>query len=161
MDILLLVVFIAAVVFFSFRSKFAKPPEADLEKVGSVVSAYGAFLGNVDVGVHLFRDEKVLPFPKSVIESELLVALSITDDQSMKDHLKVGLLYLPYFQKDVGPEGLHKFGADISKLGDDAVSVINASVNDKHHQARFAELEKKSDAEMKDLLNKISAIESH
>jgi hypothetical protein len=70
--------------------------------VGDVVADYGAVLEEVNSPTesHMVHPESKLPYPKPVIEAALKMALQVTTDTQLREHLKVGLICLEDFVPD-------------------------------------------------------------
>jgi len=106
--------------FYTFKSISSTLVETRLEKYEanpsdreSVVQAYGNILANNAPVPGCVADTSKLPYPKETIKEALITALKLTEDQQMKEHLKVGYIQLADWQEGVGKTDQ---GFDVSAL---------------------------------------------
>lgn len=67
------------------------------EDVQEIVGAFGDVLAEA-TATGVVRDTRSLPYPKSEIKAALRVALNVTTDLAMRDHLKAAYVALADFQ---------------------------------------------------------------
>jgi hypothetical protein len=83
------------------------------ESLQKIVQDYGACLEASDPAPGCVADINKLPHPKQHIKLAIVVALRLTDDPRMKEHLKFGYISLANWQAGVGE---HTLGIDTTKL---------------------------------------------
>ena len=81
----------------------------------TVIASFGKCMEE-DEDLTVFKDVKKLPYPREVILESLCRQISITKNDKLFDHMKVGLLFLASYQEGVGDENLHMGGFDIRQL---------------------------------------------
>ncbi len=68
------------------------------EDVQEILNAYGAVLAE-PTALGVLRDIRSLPYPKVEIKHALVVALSVTTDPGVREHLKASYVMLADFQQ--------------------------------------------------------------
>lgn len=72
------------------------------EAVAIVLRAYGVALEQKAASGCAILDANKLPFPKDAIKNSLIIALMNSKNEKVKEHMKVGLMFLPDWQDGVG-----------------------------------------------------------
>jgi len=100
-------------------------PGQEAEKI---IQAYGAVLQAKAPAPGRVADASKLPFPKERIKAALIFGLKATNDQQMKEILKVGYIQLADWQEGVGENDI---GLDLSNedLDDDPVKLAQKIVD--------------------------------
>jgi len=82
------------------------------EAVAVIIRAYALALEQKGTSGYSYLDTNKLPYPKEVIKDSFIFALKNSQNDKIKENLKVGLLFLPDWQDDVG-EGIKGFASEI------------------------------------------------
>jgi len=99
----------------------------------SIIAAFGKCMEEDDGGFNTIKDVKKLPYPKEVILESFCRQFSIEKNDKLRDHMKVGLLFLAYYQEGVGVENLQYGGFNLPREAKDL------SKFSEEEQRRFAE----------------------
>jgi len=85
------------------------------DAVGKIVADYGAVLGE-PTGLGVVRDLRSLQHSKDDIKAALMIALGVTEDATMREHLKAAYVSLADFQEltDEETRALHLWNSAMS-----------------------------------------------
>lgn len=72
-----------------------------IKAVDNIISNFGAVMEECD-WITKYYDVKILPHKKDEILKSLLIAYKLENDDDRKEVIKIGLLALTHFQKDIG-----------------------------------------------------------
>ena len=97
--------------------------QMDANKLQEIIESYGQSLEAKAKTTFSVADESKLPYTKSEIKKAIIIALSVTEDPQLKEHLKISYINLSDWQKGVGEEDMLY---DIDVTGFD----LNASAED-------------------------------
>jgi hypothetical protein len=81
--------------------------------VMAIIQAYGKTLETDAPATGCVADESKLPYTKDTIKKAIIAGLKSTDNDQMKEHLKIGYISLSNWQEGVGEKDQ---GIDISKI---------------------------------------------
>ena len=107
-----------------FGSRDRSANTMTLELATRIVRDYGATLVSAAPPPGCVVDSRYLPHPKDSIKQAIVIALSFTSDQQMRDELKDGYISLADWQDNVGDKPV---GLDVSGLEQSANTAELAS----------------------------------
>jgi hypothetical protein len=84
-----------------------------ISEINEIVNEFGKCIEDLDIYI-AFYDEKILPYPKPKIATAIIEAIKLSKSKKDIEMLKIGLLSLPSFQKNVGIKPIYKSGANSS-----------------------------------------------
>lgn len=105
---MVIVAFFIVIINYPAKKKAALNPE-------KVINEYGAFIENHPPSPLRIEDISVLPYPKDIILSALLNAMS-PGQKEKNDFLHGGAIFLAQYQPGVGSEPLYQGGFDLNEF---------------------------------------------